>query len=298
MELQQLRYIAALSQERNFLRAAKRCNITQPTLSHQVKKLEEELGAPLFERSSQGVRLTAAGEKFIPYAITTIDNLEKALSELRGGMKDISGEIAIGVIPTITPYLIPDILIKLKKEAPRLSLKLYEETTSLLLESLKAGKIDIGILSLPIPDAGLVSRSLGKEEFFLAVSKKHTLSKKKQITAKGIKEEKLLILQEGHCFADQALEYCDHLRKDTQVVFQGSSLSSVLKLTSVGEGLTLVPKMAASEKENPNLAFIPFASPKPSREIGIVWRITAPLMPAHRFFIDVAATTFRYLNEK
>ncbi len=298
MELQQLRYVVALSQERNFLRAAKRANITQPTLSHQIKKLEEELGTPLFERSSHGVRLTAAGEKFIPHAIATIDGLEKALSELRAGTKDISGKIAIGAIPTIAPYLIPDILIKLRKEAPHLSLKLYEETTSLLLESIKAGKIDIGILSLPIADAGLVSRSIGKEEFFLAVSKKHALSKKRQITSKEIKEENLLILQEGHCFADQALEYCGHPRKDTRVVFEGSSLSSVLKLASVGRGLTLVPKMAAAERENPNLAFIRFTSPKPSREIGIVWRVTAPLTPAHRFFIDVAAKTFRHLNEK
>lgn len=298
MELQQLRYIVALSQERNFLRAAKRAHITQPTLSHQIKKLEQELGTPLFERSSHGVRLTAAGEKFIPYAISTIDNLEKALSELRGSTKDISGKIALGAIPTISPYLIPDIIIRLRKEAPRLSLTLYEETTSLLLDSIKAGKIDIGILSLPITDPGLVCSSIGKEEFFLAVSKKHALAKKKQITASEIKKERLLILQEGHCFADQALEYCRHRREDSQVIFQGSSLSSVLKLASIGEGLTLVPKMAVAVKENPSLAFVPFSSPKPSREIGIVWRITAPLTPAHHFFIDIVANQFKKINEK
>ncbi len=296
MELQQLRYIVALSQERNFLRAAKRAHITQPTLSHQIKKLEEEIGTPLFERSSHGVRLTPAGEKFIPYAISTIDTLERGLSELQEETKNISGKIAIGAIPTISPYLIPDILIKLKKEAPLLSLELYEETTSTLLESLKAGKIDIGILSLPIHDPGIVSRSVGKEEFLLAVSKKHPLSKKKQVTSKIIKEEKLLILQEGHCFSDQALEFCKRLRQDTQIIFQGSSLTSVMKLASVGEGLTLVPKMAVNEKENPNLAFIPFSKPKPSREIGIVWRVTAPLGPSHRYLMDTISSLFEDLT--
>ena len=292
MELHQLRYIVALSQERNFLRAAKRVNITQPTLSHQIKKLENEIGAPLFERSSHGVRLTAAGEKFIPYAVATLDNLEKGLANLQENSNDISGKITVGAIPTISPYLIPDVLVNLKKKASRLSIELYEETTSLLLESLKAGKIDLGILSLPVSDTGIVSRSIGKEEFFLATSKQHPLSKQKQVTAKIIKEEKLLILQEGHCFADQALEYCKTRRENTQIIFQGSSLTSVMKLASVGEGLTLVPKMAVSESENPNLVFIPFKKPKPSREIGIVWRVTAPLTPARRLFIDTTASVF------
>lgn len=286
MELQQIRYIIALSQEKNFLRAAKRCHITQPTLSHQIKKLEEELGAPLFERSSHGVKLTVAGEKFLPHAMATIDHLEKGLQELQENTGAISGKIKVGAIPTIGPYLLPSALVKIKKETPRLSLEIYEETTSSLLESLKAGKIDLAILALPIIDAGIVSRSLGNEEFYLAVSRKNALAKKKKVSAATIKQEKLLILQEGHCFADQALEYCKRAREDSQVIFQGSSLTSVMKLASAGEGLTLVPKMAVSQKENPDLAFISFSSPKPKREVGVIWRITAPLTPAHRYLLD------------
>ncbi|MCB9800542.1 MAG: hydrogen peroxide-inducible genes activator [Candidatus Omnitrophica bacterium] len=292
MELQQLRYIVALSQERNFLRAAKRVHVTQPTLSHQIKKFEEEIGTPLFERSSHGVRLTSAGDKFIPFAMAAIDMLKTGLTELQDETKDISGKITIGVIPTINPYLMPGCLVKLKKEAPRLSLEIYEETTSILLDSLKAGTLDLGILALPITDTGIVHRSIGKEEFFLAVSRHHPLSKRKQVTSKIIKEEKLLILQEGHCFADQALEYCKRIREDDQIIFQGSSLTSVMKLASVGEGLTLVPRMAANAKENPDLVFIPFTSPKPSREIGIIWRVTAPLTPAHRLLIDIIVKAF------
>lgn len=298
MELQQLRYIVALSQERNFLRAAKRVNITQPTLSHQIKKLEEEIGTPLFERSSHGVRLTAAGEKFVPFAVAAIDSLKKGLTELQSETKNISGRIAVGAIPTVNPYLIPGVLIEIKKKFPRLSLELYEETTAVLLESLKAGEIDLGILALPITDGGLVSRSLGREEFLLAVSRHHALAGRKQVTPKNIMNEKLLILQEGHCFADQALEYCKHRREDAQVIFQGSSLTSVMKLASAGEGLTLVPRMAASARENPDLAFISFRSPKPSREIGIVWRVTSPLTPAHHLLMDVIQDTFAFFKMK
>lgn len=298
MELQQLRYIVALSQERNFIRAAKRVHVTQPTLSHQIKKLEDEIGHPLFERSAKGVSLTPAGEKFIPCAVSTLDHLERGLKEIQVEAQGISGKIAIGAIPTISPYLIPDILIKVRKEAPRLSLEFYEETTSILLESVKAGKLDLGILSTPVTDSGIVSRAVGKEEFYLATSKKHPLSKQKHVSLKMIQREKLLILQEGHCFSDQMLDYCKQVREDAQVIFQGSSLTSVMKLASVGEGLTLVPRMAVNDKENPNLAFIPFSSPKPTREIGIVWRVSAPLTPAHRFLMDTITETFHRIHTK
>lgn len=292
MEIQQLRYIVALSQERNFIRAARRVSVTQPTLSHQIKKLEDEMGTPLFERSSQGVRLTGAGEKFIPFAIAALDSLQKGLAELQKETGEISGKITVGAIPTINPYLMPGALIRIKKEAPQLAIELHEETTSVLLESLKTGKIDIGILALPITDPGIVSRSLGREEFLLAVAKNHAFAERKQVTSKITREEKLLILQEGHCFADQALEYCSRLREDSQITFQGSSLTSVMKLAAAEEGLTLVPKMAANPRENPDLAFIPFNSPKPSREIGIIWRITAPLTPAHHFLMNVISDAF------
>ncbi len=292
MELQQLRYIVALYQERNFLRASKRVNITQPTLSHQIKKLEDEIGSPLFERTSHGVRLTRSGEKFIPFAIATLDTLKKGLAQVQDETKDISGKIAVGVIPTINSYLMPDILIRIKKAAPRLSLELYEETTSILLESIKVGKIDLGILSLPINASGLVSRGLGREEFLLAVSKNHALSKRKWITPQVLGDEKLLILQEGHCFAEQALEYCKRLRHDSQVTFQGSSLTSVMKLAAIGEGSTLVPKMAANNRENPDLTFVPFSTPKPSREIGVVWRITSALTPIHQLLMTIVGEAF------
>jgi len=293
MELQQLKYMVALSQEHHFSRAARRANVTQPTLSQQLKKMENELGIPLFERSSRGVKLTPAGERFLPYALATLDSLEKGVAALQEESGKIAGRIKIGAIPTIAPYLMPQILVALRRRALHLAIDVYEETTSLLLESLKAGKIDVGILSLPIEDPTLISKSLGKEEFFLAVGREHPLGKKKWVVPKDIKNEKLLILQEGHCFSEQALEYCKRLRQDTEIVFQGSSLVSVMKLAAAGEGITFVPKMAVDRKENPSLIFIPFVRPKPSREVGIVWRISAPITNAHRYLMEITERIFK-----
>ena len=292
MELQQLRYILAVAKEKNFIRAAKRMHVTQPTLSQQIQKLEQELGVILFERSARGARLTAAGEKFIPHVMKTIDGLDYSLSQLQEETGEINAAISLGAIPTICPYLLPPLLTHLKKKAPKLQIELYEETTSSLLESLKSGKIDLALLALPIEDPSLVSQSLGFEEFYLATPRSHPFAKRKQISPMIIKEEKLLILQEGHCFADQTLEVCKLNRDHKQIRFQGSSLSSVLNLVEIGEGLTLVPKMAVRKKHHPKIAFIPFQSPQPRREIGMTWRITTPLTKAHRTLLEITSGLF------
>ena len=293
MDLQQLRYIVALAQERHFHRAASKMHVTQPTLSQQVKKLEEELGAPLFERSAQGVRLTQEGEKFIPYAIATLDKLALGISELQEKTGATIGKIRIAAIPTIAPYLLPTLISAVKKKAPKLRLEVSELTTSILVEHLKEDKIDLGVLSLPIPDTSIVSRSLGYEKFYLAVSKQHRLAKKKSISAKELEKEQLLILQEGHCFSDQALEYCERNRNDEQVIFQGSSLSSVMRLAETGEGVTLVPELALDTRAYPNLRFLPFSRPQPRRELGIIWRISAPLSRPHKFVMEIIEKNLR-----
>ena len=295
MEIHQLRYILALAQERNFGRAAKRIHITQPTLSQQIKKLEKELGASLFERSSHGVRLTEAGEKFLPHAIAIMDRIEKSVHDVQEQTGEIRGRLRVATIPTIGPYLLPLVLGRIKKLAPKLTLELYEETTSVLLEHLKEGRLDLGVLSLPVSDPGIVSRSLGSEDFFLAVSKNHPLAAKKKVTLRDLKKEKLLILQEGHCFSDQSLDYCKRSREDAQVIFQGSSLASVMKLAQTGEGITLVPKIAVETQIYPKLRFLPFSSPKPKRELGIVWRISTPLRDAHRLWVKVVEDALKSL---
>lgn len=288
MDLQQLRYIVALHQEKNFLKAARRVNVTQPTLSQQIKKLEEELGIPLFERSTQHVQITEAGRKFLPHAISILDTLSKGVAELRDDLEEVRGTVHIAAIPTIAPYVLPQAIRLLKKEAPLVRLEIYEETTSVLLSHLREGTIDLGILALPVDAPGAVTKPVAKEDFWLAVGKQHPLAARKKTSFAAIKSEKLLILQEGHCFGEQALEYCGRSRADEQVIFQGSSLLSVLKLAAAGDGITFVPRMAVEPKAYPELVFLPFQDPKPHREIGFIWRVSAPLTRASRAVMDAA----------
>lgn len=282
-----MRYFLALTQELNFQRAARRVSITQPTLSQQIKKLEDELGSPLFERTPHEVRLTKAGKKFLPYAQTAVDTLKEALNEMQEGSGEISGTVNLGMIPTICPYLVPGILGNLKKNHPKIKISLYEETTSSLIEKLKQGRLDMGILSLPIHEKGLVEKKLVDEEYLLAVPTRHPLVQKSSVQRKDIEREKILTLQEGHCFSQQALDYCKLSRTDEQIVFQGSSLASVLKLTALGEGITFVPKMAADKKLYPELKFLPF-SPPAKRAVGVIWRVSAPLLKIHHILMQAA----------
>lgn len=288
MDLQQLRYIVALYQEKNFLKAAKKVNVTQPTLSQQIKKLEQELGVPLFERSTQQVQATEAGKKFLPHAIAMLDTLSKGVAELTDDLDVVRGTVKLAAIPTIAPYILPEVILALKKKAPLVRLEVYEETTSVLLSHLKEGLVDVGILALPVEAPSAVTRKIAKEEFLLAASKRHPLAKKKEVPSSAINTEKILVLQEGHCFGNQTLEYCKRSRSDEQVIFQGSSLTSVLKLAAAGEGVTFVPAMAVEPRFYPGLAFIPFSDPKPFRELAFIWRTTAPLTKASRMVMETA----------
>lgn len=295
MELQQIRYFISLSQEKHFNRAAKRMHVTQPTLSQQIKKMEEEIGSPLFERSSQGVNLTPAGEQLLPHAIAMIDELERGITKIQEESGEITGTIRLAAIPTMAPYIFPPLIREIKHKAPDLKLQIFEETTSVSLDFMQQGKIDLGILSPPINEAGIVARTLGEEVFYVACAKSHPFAKKKHIKMSELKKEQMLILQEGHCFSDQALDYCKRSRHDDQVIFQGSSLTSVLNLAESGEGITLVPKMAIQPKMYPNLKFIPFANPAPKREIGVIWRVSAPLRPAHRLILETVSALVQKL---
>jgi LysR family hydrogen peroxide-inducible transcriptional activator len=277
MELQQLRYVVSLAQERHFHRAAEKAFVTQPTLSQQIKKLEEELGTVLFERNRRGVRLTEAGQAFLPQAQAILEQVVAAKASVEGG--PIRGKISLGAIPTLCPYWVPKLLRAVQQQWPQLTIELFEETTSILLQDLRRGVLDFALLALPITDAQLSSTALGKEAFWLAVADQHPLAKLAQVKPEQIKAEKLLILQEGHCFGDQTLAFCQKTRSDAQVIFQGSSLTSVLELAAAGEGITFVPQMAV--RDYPGLRYLPFAAPAPQRELGAVWRKSNPLTRAH-----------------
>jgi LysR family hydrogen peroxide-inducible transcriptional activator len=289
MEFQQLRYVAALARELHFLKASQKVNVTQPTLSQQIKKLEEELGTPLFERSPRKVRLTAAGQKFLPHALAALAAVERGAGELKQQSGEISGTVKLSVIPTICPYLMPEVITRLHKSAPKLTLELYEDTTSATLSRLREGSVDLGLLSPPTLEKGVSELVLAKEPFYLAVGSRHRLAGRASVSPRELESERLLVLQEGHCFGEQSLDYCKRAVSDTQVIFRGSSLESVLRLAAAGEGVTFVPRMATNTSARPDLRFIPFASPQPERQIGVVWRLSSPLLNTHRFVMDLIA---------
>lgn len=287
MEFQQLRYVAALARELHFLKASRTVHVTQPTLSQQIKKLEEELGTALFERSPRRVRLTAAGRQFLPHALEALAAVERAAAELKAQSGELSGTVRLSVIPTICPYLMPEVITRLHQEAPKLTLELHEETTSATLLRLKEGAVDLGLLSPPVSEKGVSELVLAKEPFFLAVGVRHRLARRPSVHPRELDEERLLVLQEGHCFGEQSLDYCKRAAKGAQVIFRGSSLESVLRLAAAGEGVTFIPRMAAAASARPDLKFIPFTAPQPERNIGVVWRLSSPLLNTHRFVMDL-----------
>ncbi len=294
MDIQQLRYVVALSQELHFLKASQKVNVSQPTLSQQLKKLENELGAPLFERAPKNVRLTPQGRKFVPYAISVLDTLQKGIKDLQEQEGVVTGTIRLGVIPSICSYLMPEVLTSLAKNAPRIKVELYEETTSVLVEDLKSGKLDMGILALPVEDRGISAITLCTEPFFVAVAKTHRLAGRKTVRRADLLKERLLILQEGHCFGQQSMDFCKITRQDPQVSFQGSSLESVMALAELGEGITFVPMMAVNKSSRTGLEFISIApDERPTRKIGVIWRLSAPLGKAQRTFLEIVEKTLK-----
>lgn len=276
MEIQQLRYIVALSQTLNFRKASERVHVTQPTLSQQIKKLEEELGKPLFERNARNVRLTPEGEIFIPYAMRILKEMKSGLESVQDESDELAGTVRIGAIPTICPYLIPRLITQLSKHAPNIRLDLFEETTSVVLDSLKSSKLDMAVLALPVDVSGISTVPIGIEHYYLAVHASNPLSKKSSVAITDLKTEKMLILQEGHCFGDQSLGVCRIKRENPQVRFQGSSLTSVLTLAASDQGVTFIPEMAIPYQKNPKLKYVPFKKEcQAFRTIGIATRTSA-----------------------
>lgn len=289
MEMQELRYAAAVYRERHFVRAANRAHVSQPTLSQGLKKLERELGAALFERSPRGVRVTPAGEKFIHKILPALAALDGAAEDLIADAGEPTGVVRLGAIPTVGPYVVPRALPLLRKCAPRLTVEIHEVTTSLLLGQLKDGRLDLGLLALPVGERGFTARPFGEEPFRLAVAPDHPLARKKTVSVRDLAEERMLVLQEGHCFRQQSLAFCKMAANDPRVIFEGSSLGSVMRLAAAGEGVTLVPRIAADPGESPGLRFIPFERPEPRRQIGALWRSGAAGTPGQKAVLEALA---------
>ncbi|MEK7391596.1 MAG: LysR substrate-binding domain-containing protein [Fibrobacterota bacterium] len=269
MNLRDLEYFVAVAELGHFGKAAERCFCSQPTLSGQIKKLEDELGVPLFERFPGGVRLTGLGEQCLPAAREAISATHRMTEFGKASRDPESGELVLGAIPTIGPYLWPAALASLQERFPKLVALLREEPTRQLLESLRSGRVDAGILALPLENTGLDFAELWEEPFLLAVHATHPLAGQKLVETSVLEEMELLLLDDGHCLREQALEVCRSSGARERDGFRATSLESLRHMVRSGAGTTLLPASAA--REEAGLAIIPFLQP-PYRKVALCWR--------------------------
>lgn len=274
--MRHLRYFDALAQHGHFGRAAEVCAISQPALSLQIKELEAVLGAPLVERGARQIRLTPLGEEF---ALRVRDIL-RAVDELgdlaRATAGPLAGRLRIGVIPTVAPYLLPRLIKVLAQRFPGLDLRPREAVTGRLIADLAQGRLDTAVVALPVSEPSLVERPLFDEEFVLVRPQED--AHKPVPDPATLRAMRLLLLEEGHCFRDQALSFCKLSPSVAREVMEGSSLSTLVQMVGAGIGVTLIPQMAvAIETRSAPVSVVQLGQPRPSRTIGMVWRRSNPL---------------------
>jgi LysR family hydrogen peroxide-inducible transcriptional activator len=276
LTLRQLGYFEALARHSHFGRAAAACAISQPALSMQIKDLEEALGAVLIERGGRQVRLTKFGEE----AALRIRDILRAVDELgdfaRASRDRLAGRLRIGMIPTIAPYLLPTVIENLTRLHPELDVHVREALTSKLIQELTEGRLDTAIVALPVSEPSLTEVALFAENFLLVRPGEHDGTPVPD--GKDLREMRLLLLEEGHCFRDQALSFCNAQSALPREVLDASSLSTLVQMVSAGMGVTLIPEMAVPvETRSAPVSIARFKKPQPSRTIGMIWRKTSPL---------------------
>jgi LysR family hydrogen peroxide-inducible transcriptional activator len=289
MTLTELKYIVAVAREKHFGRAAEACFVSQPTLSVAIKKLEDELEVKLFERSANEVSVTPLGEEIVRQAQSVLEQAAAIKEIAKRGKDPLAGPLRLGVIYTIGPYLLPDLVRQAISRTPQMPLMLQENFTVRLLEMLRTGEIDCAIMAEPFPDTGLAIAPLYDEPFLAAVPTNHPLSARKTVTAEELKQETMLLLGTGHCFRDHVLEVCPEFARfssDAEGIrksFEGSSLETIKHMVAAGMGVTLVPRLsvprdafaAKPRRRNDDQAFvkyIPFEGDPPSRRVVLAWR--------------------------
>ncbi len=269
-----LEYLLAVEEERHFHRAADRCFVSQPTLSGQLKKLEQELGVQLVERNNRQVRMTEAGRAVAEQARRVLSEAQAIKSIAQTFHDPMKGELQVGLIPTVAPYLLPVIMPVLKKQYPDLKLWLHEQQTAVLLNKLRNGELDLLILALPVETDEFEEMDLFNEAFWLAAPKGESLAKKKSIGLADLRDREILLLEEGHCLRGQALEVCFSAGARESAGFRATSLETLRHMVGEGMGMTLIPELAVPKrrlKADP-VCYIPFHKAKPSRRIGILFR--------------------------
>jgi LysR family hydrogen peroxide-inducible transcriptional activator len=281
LTLTELRYIVAVARERHFGHAAEACFVSQPTLSVAVKKLEEELGVPLFERGPGEITVTPAGQRIVEQAQRVLEEASRIKEIAAAGRDPLAGPVRLCAIYTIGPYLLPKLVPILRKAAPTMQLLIQENFTHRLGEMLKSGEVDAMLIALPYEDAGVVTRALYDEPFFVAVPKGHPWETRKKVTTEELTDESLLLLGEGHCFRDQVLEICHTIRAKERSglsrTVEGGSLETIRQMVAGGVGITVLPATSISPGTNNDLIrILPFARPAPVRRVGLAWRRSFP----------------------
>jgi LysR family transcriptional regulator, hydrogen peroxide-inducible genes activator len=297
MTLTELKYIVAVAREKHFGKGADACHVSQPTLSVAIKKLEEELQVKLFERNANEITVTPLGEEIVRQAQSVLEQADSIREIAKRGKDPLAGSLRLGVIYTIGPYLLPDLVRQVIARTPQMPLMLQENFTVKLLEQLRTGEIDCAILAEPFPDANLAIASLYDEPFMAAVPSTHALAARSSVSAEELKQETMLLLGTGHCFRDHVLEVCPEFARFSSSAegirksFEGSSLETIKHMVAAGMGITLVPRLGVPKEalaakksratkskntvapESPSfIKYLPFQGHVPSRRVVLVWR--------------------------
>ncbi|WP_147652254.1 DNA-binding transcriptional regulator OxyR [Vulcaniibacterium gelatinicum] len=296
MNLRDLRYLVALADHRHFGKAAAACFVSQPTLSTQIRKLEDELGVALVERAPRKVMLTAAGRDIAERARRIVAEVEQMKEAARRSQDPEAGTVRLGLFPTLGPYLLPHVVPRIRERFPRLELLLVEEKSPVILERLRSGKLDAGLLALPLHDEQLHAEFLFEEPFLLAVPGTHPLARKSALALKDLADERLLLLEDGHCLREQALDVCQLAGAGEMSGFQATSLETLRQMVAANVGVTLLPTLAVKPPvaRSPDIRLLPFRDSRPSRQIAMVWRKSS----AMGGFLQRLAQVFRELPEE
>jgi len=286
MTLTELKYIVAVARDKHFGRAAEACFVSQPTLSVAIKKLEEELDVKIFERGANEVSVTPLGEQIVRQAQQVIEQAQAIREIAKLGKDPVSGPLRLGIIYTIGPYLLPDLVRQAIARVPQMPLILQENFTAKLLDMLRNGELDCAIMAEPFPDTGLAVAPLYDEPFLAAVPTKHPLARRKSISAEELKQETMLLLGTGHCFRDHVLEVCPEYARfaspnvgggeSIRKSFEGSSLETIKYMVASGMGVTVVPQLSVPREKQAHIRYVKFVAPAPTRRVVLAWRRTFP----------------------
>ncbi|MES2672507.1 MAG: LysR substrate-binding domain-containing protein [Pseudomonadota bacterium] len=293
MNLRDLKYLVSLADHKHFGRAAAACFISQPTLSTQIKKLEDELGVALVERAPRRVMLTPAGRDAAERARRIVADVEEMKEAARRSQNPEAGTVRLGIFPTLGPYLLPHVVPRIRERFPQLELLLIEEKTEVILRQLREGRLDAGVLALPLHDDQLHLEFLFEEPFMLAVPGSHPLANAGSLTMQDLAHESLLLLEDGHCLRDQALDVCHMAGAGEKNGFRATSLETLRQMVAANVGMTLLPVLSVKPpvSSSPDVHLVPFRAPEPNRRIAMVWRRSSAMSD----FLSKLSLAFRDL---